>query len=40
MDFKKSQLMKTVRVLQKKDSPKSDNPNQLKKTVNSLRGKK
>lgn len=40
MDFSKSQLMKTIRVLQKKDCPKSDNQNQVTKTLNNLRGKK
>jgi len=46
MDFSKSQLMKTMRALQKKDCPKSDNPNQnsglnqLRKTLDTLRGKK
>jgi len=40
MDFQKSQLMRTVRILRKKDCPKSDNQNQVKKTLNNLRGKK
>lgn len=39
--FDKSQLVKTMRVLQKKDCPKSDgNHNQIKKTISTLRGKK
>jgi len=40
MNFNKSQLMKTITVLQKKDCVKSNNLNQVKKTLNHLRGKK
>lgn len=40
MNFSKSQLVKTIRVLQGKDCPKSDNQNQVKKTLNNLCGKK
>lgn len=38
--FDKTQLMKTIRILQEKDCPKSDNQNQVKKTLANLRGKK
>ena len=43
MDFQKSQLMRTVRVLRKKDNPEPpDLPQrtQLKKTLNRIRGNK
>jgi hypothetical protein len=38
--FDKTQLVKTIRILQKKDCPKSDNQNQVTRTLNHLMRKK
>jgi len=40
MDFKKSQLMKTMCILRGKDCPKTDGKHQLKRTWDKIRGKK
>ncbi len=37
--FDKSQLVKTIRVLQKKDCPKTDGKHQLRKTLDGIRKK-
>jgi len=40
MDFSKSQLMKTIKILRGKDCPQDPQPSQLAKTVKRLGGKK
>jgi len=39
MNFKKSQLMKTIAILRKKECCKEAGPNQVKRTVDKIRGK-
>jgi len=38
--FEGSQLVRTIRILQKKDCPKGDGKHQLKKTMETIRGRK
>jgi len=39
MNFKTSQLMKTIAVLRNKDCPKTDGKRQLRKTLDKIRNK-